>query len=657
MRKIPATKFIITLIFIVLTVFIYFFSLKYVDTKLNDKFIKALTFIKNEKSSDNVVLVVIDNKSVSKIKWPWTKDLYSDIFDFLQDKAKAKVIVFDNLIIFPDTYNIEKDKEFYSRLKNRPTLINNYVLLKSALSGEILPDEYLDIFDSKNKIKIEDRRLNKKTTGYKAVIKIPKEYLFSVTNLAAAILPEAPDKIVRTSVPIVQFNDKFYPSMALSAYAIATGNYDLVLTDNYLCSNDECKTLKIPLSYEKTTDYIGNSIYAYQTYYDWKKPSSKYYSHKVYSAYDILKSNEAINNGQNPKINPKELENKIVVVGLNADNRIWEQWSETPVSKKTADIDVLATSIDNMLDNSFRTIVNKDFTPIITFMFCIFVIFGFAKFSENLIFAGVLALLYLSYYVYEYGKGIYISSVTPVITIFAAAIFKHVYSVITFDKTTELIKRAMGKYLSKDVMKKVLADESKLKLGGIRTNATLLFVDIRNFTGLSEQIEPQEVSYILNEYFSTIEPIIEHYNGIVNKYLGDGLLAIFGEPINDENHPYNAVKCGLEIINTVKKLREKFAKEGKPLISVGIGINTGEVFAGNIGTDERLDYTVIGDNVNLAYRIEAYNQLLKTQFLISEYTYNYVKDKTDVVKLTNIKIKGKSKPIDIYEVLRIKTDE
>ena len=139
--------------------------------------------------------------------------------------------------------------------------------------------------------------------------------------------------------------------------------------------------------------------------------------------------------------------------------------------------------------------------------------------------------------------------------------------------------------------------------------------------------------------------------------LCNGLLAIFGEPIKSDEHSLNAIKCGIEITDKVKVLREKLLSEGKPKISIGIGINTGEVFAGNIGTDERLEYTVIGDNVNLAYRIEAYNQLLKTQFLISEYTYQFVKDKVEVVKLSQVSIKGKSRPIDIYEVLRIKNND
>ena len=139
--------------------------------------------------------------------------------------------------------------------------------------------------------------------------------------------------------------------------------------------------------------------------------------------------------------------------------------------------------------------------------------------------------------------------------------------------------------------------------------------------------------------------------------MGDGALAIFGEPIKDENHALSAIKCGIELTEKVKILREKLLKEGKPKIEIGIGINTGEVFAGNIGTEERLEYTVIGDNVNLASRIESYNQLLKTNFLISQYTYDYVKDFVEVVKLSQVEIKGKSRPIDIYEILKIKNEQ
>ncbi len=201
------------------------------------------------------------------------------------------------------------------------------------------------------------------------------------------------------------------------------------------------------------------------------------------------------------------------------------------------------------------------------------------------------------------------------------------------------------------------AEKLKKLTVGERTMATMLFVDIRNFTQISEQMSPSEVSQILNEYFSEIEPIISKHSGFVNKYLGDGLFAIFSDTSNPSVQALNAVKCAMEILSAAKQLKEKLLSEGKPLINIGIGINTGEVFAGNIGSEKHLEYTVIGDSVNLVFRIESFNHTLKTQFLISEYTYEYVKEYVDVVKLSQVSIKGKSNPIDIYEILRIKNND
>ena len=161
------------------------------------------------------------------------------------------------------------------------------------------------------------------------------------------------------------------------------------------------------------------------------------------------------------------------------------------------------------------------------------------------------------------------------------------------------------------------------------------------------------MSEILNEYFTEIEPIITQHNGIINKFIGDAVMAIFGEPIQDKNHAQNAVKCGYAMLQKVKELQKKWAKEGKPKIEIGIGINTGEVFVGNIGSVNRMEYTVIGDTVNLASRLESYNKVYKTKMLISTSTFEEVKGFTDVIKISDVQIRGKSQKMDIYEVLKV----
>ncbi len=649
-------KIISFIVLFFLLAFVYILSASMLDNKMNDVFTKAFLDLSKKKSSDEVVLVVVDDVSIDKIQWPWQRQLFSDIFTFLEKDCEAKAIVFQNLVVLPDSYNPKSDAVFYKTIAQSDKLINSFIFVNSNVAGDVLPSEYLTLFESKNKVYIENRSNFKTSFQYRAVFNLPKEYLLSVNNFASSILPEDKDEILRSYMPIVQLNDTFYPSLALSAYSLYTGITNFVLYDDYFCSADECKSLKIPVYKHLTKDYIGNSIEGIYSKINWYTPTSEYYSHKKYSAIDLLDSAKAVKEGKKPKLSTKLFKDKIVIIGLNADKNVWDQLSETPVLKKQADVDVQATMLSNMLSNTFFTEQHDNSTLMITAIFTFFVIFGFRRLKTNLLFALVLSLLYFIYYVIQFFSYVYIPPISPILTLVSAAFLKEIFLLITADKNAEMIKRAMGKFVSKDVMKKVLADVDKLNVGGTRAVVTILFVDIRNFTQISENLSPQDVTSVLNEYFSTIEPIIANHKGIINKYMGDGVLAVFGEPIKDDNHALNAIKCGYEIKKKIKVLRDKLISEGKPKIEIGIGINSGEVFAGNIGTEERLEYTVIGDNVNLAYRIESYNQLLKTNFLISQYTYEYVKENVEVVKLSQVEIKGKSKPIDIYEILKIKNE-
>ena len=165
-------------------------------------------------------------------------------------------------------------------------------------------------------------------------------------------------------------------------------------------------------------------------------------------------------------------------------------------------------------------------------------------------------------------------------------------------------------------------------------------------------MEASQVSELLNEYFSEMEPIVSKYNGIINKFIGDAVMAVFGEPIQDENHAKNAVKCGFEMLQRVEELDKKWAAEGKPSIQIGVGVNTGEVFVGNIGSEKRMEYTVIGDTVNLASRLESYNKTYKTKMLISSSTYDASKDIVEVNRISDVEIRGKAEKMDIYEVLK-----
>jgi len=189
-------------------------------------------------------------------------------------------------------------------------------------------------------------------------------------------------------------------------------------------------------------------------------------------------------------------------------------------------------------------------------------------------------------------------------------------------------------------------------LGGKKQKTTILFSDIRGFTPMSEKLQPEEVVALLNEYFSEMSGIIFNWNGTLDKYIGDAMMVLFGAPIIGDNDELRAVTAAIEMQAKLKQLNDKLTMEGKKAIGMGIGINTGGVVVGNIGSENRLEYTAIGDSVNLASRLCSVAKA--GQVIISDFTYEHVKDKVEVTKLEKVQVKGKEEKIQIYDILKVK---
>ncbi len=212
------------------------------------------------------------------------------------------------------------------------------------------------------------------------------------------------------------------------------------------------------------------------------------------------------------------------------------------------------------------------------------------------------------------------------------------------------LKGTMNRYMAKEVVDRLLEHGEGL-LGGMTQEATIMFTDIRKFTTISERNTPQETVSMLNEYFSIMVDIIFKYQGILDKYIGDAILAVFGAPFSTRDDPDHAVKTAIEMLTALDKFNQKRVGEDKEPISIGIGISTNNILSGNIGSLKRMDYTVIGDGVNLASRLEGANKVYGTSVLISEFTYNKLQDKYASREIDLIRVKGKMKPIGVYQIL------
>lgn len=217
----------------------------------------------------------------------------------------------------------------------------------------------------------------------------------------------------------------------------------------------------------------------------------------------------------------------------------------------------------------------------------------------------------------------------------------------------EVLKGAFSKYVTKSVVDRILQHQDGLKLGGEKKKVTIFFSDIRGFTPMSEALTAEEVVHILNEYFTAMTSIIFKYEGTLDKFMGDAIMAIYGAPIEMADHAERAVLAAVEMSQKMQELQAKWRMEGKREVNIGIGINTGEVVVGNIGSTERMEYTAIGDNVNLTQRLESVAE--KGQILISSATYELVKHRVVAKMLDPIKVKGKAEKVIAYQVEGLKS--
>ncbi|MEW6555848.1 MAG: adenylate/guanylate cyclase domain-containing protein [Elusimicrobiota bacterium] len=231
-----------------------------------------------------------------------------------------------------------------------------------------------------------------------------------------------------------------------------------------------------------------------------------------------------------------------------------------------------------------------------------------------------------------------------------------VWIILHYKKKISSIERKyhniLTKYLDPKIVKQLVTEQDELHSETEKRSITIMFIDIRGYTSLAEKIQPEKLVKTLNEYLEAITNIIIKFGGTVDKFIGDGILCFFGNPTEYADHPLRAIKSALVIQNTIKSLNKQWIKTEQPLIHLGIGINTGEVIIGNIGGNDRMDYTVIGDNVNITSRLCDIAEA--EQIIVSELTYEAVKENVEAKEFNPINLKGKQEPIKVYEILNLK---
>ncbi|MBN2087219.1 CHASE2 domain-containing protein [Candidatus Peregrinibacteria bacterium] len=364
------------------------------------------------------------------------------------------------------------------------------------------------------------------------------------------------------------------------------------------------------------------------------------------------------NNFIDKKGNPVSFTDKIVLIGPTAIDL--QDYYNSPVSRgvKMPGVEIHANNIQTIIDGKFLRDQSRFsfWITLIALLVINLVFFSFFKVRYAVPFVILEILGVVISGIVGYESRIFINVVYPILIILMSFVGTFLLRFILEQKDRKFIEGAFGHYVNKDVVNQIIKNPKMLELGGAKRNISILFSDIAGFTTISEKMEPVELVKFLNEYLQNMTEIIINEQGTLDKYEGDAIMAFWGAPIAQHDHELHTCLAAIENQKRLAELRKKWQQEGKPEVRIRIGINSGDAVVGNMGSKNRFDYTAMGDNVNLASRLEGINKQYGTEIIISESTYEKVKGNVICRELDLIRVKGKNLPVRIFELLGKKGD-
>ncbi len=568
-----------------------------IENNLTDR----LTIVKTRNTDPHIKILAVDDESLAKIgKWPWSRDIMAEVADKLLDSgAKA---------VWPDI--------LFSDKSQNPA--EDLALEKVAAKYKNI---YLPIyFNIKSVQKPKSSSLEYDSISW-PVFKVDHNQVGHIN-----VLPDR-DKVVR----LVTLGYPDEQGQMIPAISVRLANVLLPLERKITWTNEH--TWKI--GDEKIPSGLRNNI------------SFSYTSSPQGSKFDTIPIGKVIN-GEVP---PSYFANSIVLIGPYTVGL--QDMYYTPMSKtlQMFGVEIHANIIQAFLDKQLYHSAAKKQGLIIIVLLCILSYFAFERVKAKraiLIYIAVIILYSIVVLVIFTTQHILLPYFYPLLGLSILYITSVATQYLRERHERSRVTSIFGRYVSKTVVQEILSTKEEIKVGGVRKDVTLIFVDIRGFTPLSEKMEPEDVINILNEYLDLCTKAIFAQEGTLDKFIGDGVMSIFGAPIEQHDHAERAVKSALIMRQGADELAQRLQEKYGRSVRFGIGINSGPAVIGNIGSHDRMDYTAIGDTVNLAARLES--NAKPGQILISHDTYLRVKDKFELTQLESIKVKGKENLVEIYQV-------
>lgn len=554
----------------------------------------AIRVSSQQSPNENIVIVAIDDASLAWFneRWPWSRSRMAEIVNWLND-AGARLIAYD-IFLFDPAFNPEDDIALAEAFREA----NSVVTVSQIFS-----------------------------TQYSTTLDIPEElFLPVIDGFGITEIERDDDAIVRGVTGYKHFEGEFYYNWAFEVTRVYLGTAppSNPTPASILFNGDE-----IPLNQrnELLINYAGPP----QTY-------------PTYSAAYLIEGD----------YDPSIFRDKIVLIGASSETL--QDLYPTPYSATnlTPGVEVVANTIATLLSGKYLSL-----TPP---WGALLLILGMALVSRLLISSSrptltiflmtIAAITYLALrQLIFYRSGLQITIVSPLLMLILGVVIPTLEQAVSQEIEKRRVRSLFSRFISPQMVDQLLETQDINSLNK-RTELTILFSDLRDFTSLSERMKPEDVVGLLNPYLKTMSEIIHQYGGTVDKYEGDAIIAFFGEPIPHKDHAIRAAFAALEMNAALQKLNkawlsEKILSEG---LNMGIGLNTGEVFVGLLGSEQRVNYTVIGDAANLAARLQDQTKEFGFPILVSKQTYLVIKDKVQAEFVTSKILRGKSEPVEIYRL-------
>ena len=607
-----------------------------------------------------VVIIDIDEKSLSEIgQWPWDRNILSQIVDNLFERYNISVLGFDILFAekdedpsdqyliqlanselaqlpqFQEIYKtarqtLNRDQGFASALANRNTILGivfdqeNKNLRKGVLPKAI-PNFTQDIID---------RFAFDRAEGYSANIKVLQDNALTSGYFDNPLLDE--DGIFRRVSMLQEYNGKIYESLSLAVARASLKNNTLRLGVGDVDESEVLNFLEwifigdiaIPVDANAGAliPYIG-----------------KEHSFEYISAIDVL----------NNEIPRSKLENKIALLGTSAAGL--RDLRTTPLQASFPGVEVHANIIQGILDQTIKhkpeyLLAYEVLLLLIIGLSLTFVLPLLSPIWGTVATLGTASVMvFIDFYAWS-GQNLVVPAASPLLLILLLYVLNMTYGFFVESRGKRQLTHLFGQYVPPDLVDEMSKNLKEINLDGEIRDMSVLFTDVRNFTTISENMEPKELTEFINAFLTPLTRTIHQNRGTIDKYMGDAVMAFWGAPLHDDNHARNALISGMEMLNTMKQMRKEFHQRGWPEIHIGVGVSSGPMNVGNKGSEFRVDYTILGDAVNLGSRLEGLTKNYEVEIITSETTRHAVPE-FEYRELDLVKVKGKDKPVTIYEPL------